>query len=234
VLTHGLGARTVSPEARPAQPIGFPALEVLEQHSVLMPSGLTGSSVYWPEVFSYIHPALATTDVSFNRVDEVWARPRGETMFIVMYEPTPTVRTPAVAESVAAVRDTSGLSANDVARLVGLRRRQLYNLLGGGQTTAERERWIHVVAAFLDDLFAAASQQPKRVRSALLQPDESGVTLFDLVTEGDEARVRARVDELCDELQRGRHGGRVQRPSPRLKRLGRSSSANDFLSEYRE
>lgn len=224
---------TTSPHPLPAAPIGFPALNVLASHSLIMDGGPTGASHYWPELFSVVHPALATTDVSLNHVDEVWLSPAGQTMLIVLSPAE--VQAPAVSEVVAEIRDLSGLAVNDVAAMLGLRRRQFYNLLDNGTTTSERERWIHALRGVLGELNDAANGQTDRVRAALLRPDDGGTSLFDLVVGHDEAAARARAGELCDALREGRMSGKVQRSSPRLKRLGASASAaSDFLSGYRD
>jgi transcriptional regulator with XRE-family HTH domain len=222
---------TSAPSPMPAGPPGFPRLAALERYAMLMDGGPTGASRYWPEWFAFVHPELATTDVSLNLVDEVWLSDRGQTMWILLPQ-TPLL--PSIAETLREIRDTSGLSASDVAAMLGVKRRRLYDLLGGAPSSPERERWIQVLAGLIGDLTEAARADTARVRAALLRPDDSGTTLFDLAVAHDEPAARERAAMLCSELRQGRITGRVQRPSPTLKRRSRSSAASDFLFGYRE
>jgi hypothetical protein len=233
MYTHAprYGVATSVPSLVPAGPPGFPRLAALEQNAMLMDGGPTGASRYWPEWFAFVHPELATTDVSLNLVDEVWLSDRGQTMWILLPE-TPLLS--SIAESVGEIRDTSGLSASDVAAMLGVKRRRLYDLLGGAPSSPDRERWIQALAGLIGELAEAAGADTARVRAALLRPDDSGTTLFDLAVAHDEPAARERAAMLCSELRQGRITGRVQRPSPTLKRRGRSSAASDFLSGYRE
>jgi hypothetical protein len=68
--------------------------------------------------------------------------------------------------------------------MLGIQRRQLYNLVDGGSTTPDRERRIRALAHFVDRLFERFSEV-ELVRSALLAPIGRDLRSFvDLATEG--------------------------------------------------
>lgn len=118
--------------------------------------------------------------------------------------------------------------------MVGVKRRQLYNLLEEGRASGDRERWILALQDILVDLSKAAGQDKRRVRAALLRPDITGTSLFDLTCRQDLDASRARAEQLADELRRGGLPGRVSAPSPSLKRRSNAEAASDFLSGYRD
>ena len=68
-------------------------------------------------------------------------------------------KTPALADSVSEIREMSGLAVNDVAAMLGLRRRQFYNLLDNGTTSSDRNGrgCLHGVLA---DLTAPRTGRP--------------------------------------------------------------------------
>jgi hypothetical protein len=82
------------------------------------------------------------------------------------------------------LRSRSGLRAADVARMVGIQRRQLYNILDGAGTTPDREQRIRSLASVVDDLFEQFGDSPS-VRSALLTPLTADLeSFFDIASEG--------------------------------------------------
>jgi tetrahydromethanopterin S-methyltransferase subunit F len=225
------GIATSVPRPVRTEPLGFLPLSTLQGHPLFMDAGPTGASRYWSEWFAFVHPEMATTDVSLNLVDEVWLSRPGQRMWIMLPD-APQIT--SIAETVREIRDASGLPATDVAAMFGVKRRRLYDLLDGESPSAERERWIHVLAGLIRNLAEAASGETGRVRAALLHPGVDGLSLFDLAIARDEVAARERTTIMCSELRQGQVSGRVQRPSPTLKRLGGSSAASDFLSGYRE
>jgi hypothetical protein len=142
------------------------------------------------------------------------------------------VDTAPVADALQALRGRVGLPAVDLAAMIGVQRRQLYNLLRSGRASAERERWIHVLAAAFERLADAADEDTARIRAATLRPLADGSSLYDRAVARDEDAVHAAVDELVGLLGEGRVSGLARRPSPALKR--RAGSASDFLSGYRD
>lgn len=207
------------------------ALKGLQGCPVAMSNGPTGVSVYWPEAFAVVHPDLATTDAGFNRVDEVWVH--GKVTISIFADPFAT-SAPPLAEAVQTIRDGCGLPAADVAAMVGVRRRQLYNLLNGESASSERERWIGTLAEQISTLRDAAGDDPRRVRAAILLPGAGGRSLYDLACERDEDALRRVSADLARELRAGRISGRVQRPSPTLRGRGSNEAVHDFLTGYRD
>lgn len=216
---------------------GMLPLGASERASVVMADGPTGRSVYWPEWFSVLDPDLATTDVGFNLVDAVWIT-RSDLRVRVLIgasaaDPSAAETSKSLAETLRGLREATGLPAADVAAMVGVKRRQLYNLLQGGRASAERERWIHTLTAVVATLSDAADGASEQVRAALLRPLADGRSLFDLACAQDEHAVKQAADELAAALRTGRVAGRVRRPSPTLRRRGNRGAASDFLSGYR-
>lgn len=207
--------------------------DALAQAALVMLDGPTGRSYYWPEYFSTLHPALATTDVAFNLIDSAWLPSGSHRAWVILdTNAAPMTSNAPVADTLRVLRERVGLPAVDLAAMIGVQRRQFYNLLKSGRAGADRERWIHVLAAAFDCLADAASEDIGRIRAATLRPLADGSSLYDRAVAHDEDAVRAATDELVGLLGEGRVSGLARRPSPALKR--RSSSAGDFLSGYRD
>lgn len=211
---------------------GTLALDDLEPASVTIWDGPTGASRYWPELFTFVHPNLTTTDAGFNRVDAVWAPRRDVRLSIIVGVFGASVS--ALSDAVKTIRESSGLPAADVAAMIGVRRRQLYNLLGGGSASSERERWIGTLAEQISALREAASGEGRRVRAALLLPGEGGRSFYDLACERDEDALRRLSAELAGDLRAGRISGHVQRPSPTLRGRGSSKAVHDSLTGHHD
>jgi hypothetical protein len=89
-----------------------------------------------------------------------------------------------LTDVLARLRSQTALPAAEIARMLGIQRRQLYNLVDGGSTTPDRERRIRALAHFVDRLFERFSEV-ELVRSALLAPIGRDLRSFvDLATEG--------------------------------------------------
>jgi hypothetical protein len=210
---------------------GMLALDVLQCSAVAIENGPTGRSVYWPEWFAVVHPDLATTDLGYNHVDEVWMPvwPVSVKVFVDIDDPPP----PPLAELVASMRTISGLPASDVAAMIGVKRRQLYNLLESGRASAVRERWIGKLHASLTRLDEAAGGGRAQVRASLLAPMADGRTLFEIACLRDAPALERATETLAAALGSGRIPGRIQRPSPTLGRRSSAKIADEFLSGYR-
>jgi hypothetical protein len=92
--------------------------------------------------------------------------------------------TEPLAEVLDRLRTRSGLPAAEIARMVGIQRRHLYNLVDGNNTTPERERRIRSISKLVDDLFERLGE-PSMVRSSLLAPIGRDLRSFvDLAVEG--------------------------------------------------
>jgi hypothetical protein len=228
--SHSAGATAAPIVLAMPTPIGMLALDVLQRSAVAIESGPTGRSAYWPEWFAVIHPDLATTDLVYNHVDEVWMPTWPVSVKVFVDDPQ---RKP-LAELVGSLREISGLPASDVAAMIGVKRRQLYNLLESGRASVERERWIGRLHAALTRLHEAAGGEQTRVRASLLTPMADGRTLFDVACQGDAPALGRAAETLVAELRSGRTPGRVQRPSPTLGRRSSAKAADEFLSGYRD
>lgn len=209
---------------------GMLALDVLQRSAVVIEDGPTGRSVYWPEWFAVVHPDLATTDRGYNHVDEVWM-PAWPVSVKVFVDDPPS---PPLAELVASIRNISGLPASDVAAMIGVKRRQLYNLLENGRASAVRERWIGKLHTALTRLDEAAGGGRAQVRASLLTPMADGRTLFEIACLRDAPALERATETLAAALGSGRIPGRIQRPSPTLGRRSSAKVADEFLSGYRD
>jgi hypothetical protein len=227
-----VGAVSYRDLASPTPPNAMLTLNTLVGAALTMSDGPTGRSYYWPEYFATLHPDFATTDVSFNRVDSAWLSSGDHRAWLFLEaEPTSVDQAP-VADALHALRERVGLPAVDLAAMIGVQRRQLYNLLRSRRASAERERWIHVLAAQFERVAEAADEDTARIRAATLTPLADGSTLYDRAVAHDEVAVRAGVDDLVGLLGEGKVSGLARRPSPALKR--RAGSASEFLSGYRD
>jgi hypothetical protein len=226
--------------AEPTQPPSRAAMlsrDALLGAALMSADGPTGLSYYWLEYFGTLHPDYATTDIALNYIDFAWFS-RGQHRAWVVLEITEAKAGVGASsygtlvDTLQALRARVPLPVADLAAMVGVKRRQLYNLMQTGRASAERERWIHLLAASFERLAAAADEDPARVRAATLRPLADGGSLFDRACAHDEGGVQAAIAELVALLAEGRVSGRVRRPSPTLGRRG--GSASDFLSGYRD
>lgn len=231
-LADTVGSQRLRPS--PPAPAAMLTRDALARTALIMLDGPTGRSYYWPEYFSTLHPDFATTDVAFNLIDSAWL-PAGDHRAWLILEAEPTPINPAtapVADTLRVLRERVGLPAVDLAAMIGVQRRQLYNLLRSGRASADRERWIHVLGAAFERLAEAANEDVARIRAATLRPLSDGNSLYDRAVAYDEDAVHAAIDELVGLLSEGKVSGLARRPSPALKR--RASPAGDFLSGYRD
>jgi hypothetical protein len=228
---YAVHGATAAPQIAAPAWWGTLPFEDFKRSPVAMWSGPTGISHHWSELFALIHPDRATTDAGFNRVDAVWVR---GTMTISIYIGLLAPGARPLADAVQTIRDDSGLPAADVAAMIGVRRRQLYNLLNGGSASSERERWIGTLAEQVSRLREAAGDDARRVRAAILLPAEHDRSFYDLACERDEDTLRRVSAELERGLRAGRIIAHIQRPSPALRGLSDADATSDFLSGYRD
>ncbi len=76
-----------------------------------------------------------------------------------------------VAEELVLIRDLTALSMNDIARLCGIKRRHVYNLLDGELTEPHRATRIRSIARIIKE-WAGKFSDPTMLRSLLLAPLE--------------------------------------------------------------
>jgi len=82
---------------------------------------------------------------------------------------------PDLAQSVRSLRQRSGLTWDELARIFGVTRRTLYNWSTGGQVSAAHAQSLARVIALFHEVDAG---EPKLTRSRLLAPTENGSTLY--------------------------------------------------------
>jgi DNA-binding transcriptional regulator YiaG len=82
---------------------------------------------------------------------------------------------PELAKSVRSLRQRSGLTWDELARIFGVTRRTLYNWSIGGQVSAANAQ---AIAEVIRSVHGIDSGEPKITRSRLLAPRENGATLY--------------------------------------------------------
>lgn len=133
--------------------------------------------------------------------------------------PAVPVEPPPGANELAAVarrvRDLAGLPVNDVAQMVGIGRRQFYNLLERGSSSPETELRLRHLEAQLERLGGVVGEDPAAIRSALLTPvGDPPRSLFEAALAGEDASLEAIFDALLDRIER-RGLRQVRRAVPR-------------------
>jgi uncharacterized protein (TIGR04255 family) len=141
------------------------------------------------------------------------------------------------------LRESIDIPVADLARMVGLRRRQFYNLLAGDSTSADTESRIRQLAVEIERLATVTEEGPQAMRSAVLAPvGPEAVSLFEVAVMGDRVRLRDTVDRLLVQVEtRGVRRTRraIPRPVPpevarRRRRLMRESLADRPPSSERK
>ena len=82
---------------------------------------------------------------------------------------------PELAQSVRSLRQRSGLTWDELARIFNVTRRTLYNWTIGGQVSAAHAQALAQVIALVHEIDLG---DPRQTRSRLLAPTESGLTLY--------------------------------------------------------
>ncbi len=132
-------------------------------------------------------------------------------------------------------RESIDIPVADLARMIGLRRRQFYNLLADNPTSADTEIRIRRLAVEIERLATATEGGPEVMRAAVLTPvGPDAMSLFDVAAEGDQERLKDTVAILLRQIEtRGVRRTRraIPRPVPpevarRRSRLMRESLAD--------
>lgn len=136
--------------------------------------------------------------------------------------------TPELAGVARRVRDLAGLPVNDVARMIGIGRRQFYNLLERGSSSPETELRLRHLEAQLERLASVVGEDSAAIRSALLTPVGAPPrSLFEAALASEDASLSGIFDALMDRIeQRGLR--QVRRAVPRRRSGG---AASDRLRE---
>ena len=110
-------------------------------------------------------------------------------------EATPTL---AFDRVLTTMREQAGLPVGDLARLLGISRRQFYNWLSGeNQPDSETEKGTRDTSDLIEMLFSHLGDA-RLVRSALLARTAVG-SVFDLLAAGDLQRARSAVELLGEQ-----------------------------------
>jgi transcriptional regulator with XRE-family HTH domain len=107
---------------------------------------------------------------------------------------------PELARSVRALRQRSGLTWDELARIFGVTRRTLYNWSIGGQVSAAHAQALAQVVALVHEVDLG---DPRQTRSLLLAPTESGSTLYSQLIQQQRVKpanrnLEYRADQLLD------------------------------------
>jgi hypothetical protein len=132
-------------------------------------------------------------------------------------------RIQSLASAIDQTRRHSGLPVAELARVSGLQRRQLYNILDGGSTSREREQRIRAFADVVERLFAREASVAS-VRSLLLAPIASDLASFVDLVAGGEPIPEAWKRLEASLTQRGRQV-RQYLQTPRVAREHQSDAA---------
>jgi hypothetical protein len=120
-----------------------------------------------------------------------------------------------VPSALKAARRQAGLPVQDLAAMVGIRRRQFYNLVSGEQNTdddrAPRIAHITDVIGHVSHLMGGNSRRTRQFLLARLDGD----SIYDASVADDDDRVRLAVDRATDAFHRGRSLGHQLPPSAR-------------------
>jgi hypothetical protein len=110
---------------------------------------------------------------------------------------------PTLSQLAHRLRDLAGLPVADLAAMIGIGRRQFYNLLDHGSTSAETELRVRHLADQLERIAGVVGDNPVAVRSALLTPVGSPArTLYEVALAGEDSKLGETFDALIDRIER--------------------------------
>lgn len=217
--TAAATGRPVSVPTQPRHPISTGV--VPSGFSVMVPQALLGShSVFGAVLCTGIPRTQGLFTDQYRVVLLTLAKSFGEVA-------APVVQAARTTEPLGALLDrlrtSSGLPAAEIARMVGIQRRQLYNLVDGGKTTPDREQRIRSIARVVE-LLLERLVEPSMVRSSLLAPVGPDLRSFvDLTTEG--VAVAAAERMLVDYLDKTNDAPRRYIQTPRRARAQEKEAA---------
>jgi transcriptional regulator with XRE-family HTH domain len=120
--------------------------------------------------------------------------------------PASVVAPPAVPETARLarrLRDVAGLPVADLAAMVGIGRRQFYNLLERGSASLETELRVQHLAAQLERLVHVVGENPDAVRSALLTPVGTPArSFYEVALAGEDSKLGESFEALLDRIER--------------------------------
>lgn len=147
-----------------------------------------------------------------------------------VFEDVPELALRSTTDCLLAARRLSGLPVADLAPLIGVKRRQYYNLLDGKDVPPpDRERRIRRVADAIERVFGAAGSAAM-TRSALLTHVE-GDTINDAMARAEWKRVDELIDQLLARLD---DGARLRPVLPRSHRAAPSVEMIAYMRDTRD
>lgn len=146
-------------------------------------------------------------------------------------DPAPVLAAEPLSAVLESIRESIDIPVADLARMVGLRRRQFYNLLAGSPTGTETEMRIRRLAAALDRLAVATEGGPRALRAAVLTPIGPDATnLFEVAIGGDEKLLATTVEALLVQIET-RGVRRTRRAIPRPVPAGTTEQRRRLMRE---
>ncbi|HSC20476.1 MAG TPA: hypothetical protein VLC07_01995 [Solirubrobacterales bacterium] len=144
----------------------------------------------------------------------------------------PSTEAPEVAVLARRIRELAGLPVSDLAAMIGVGRRQFYNLLDHGSTSLGTELRVHHLAAQLERLAGIVGEDPAAIRSALLTPvGRPARSLFEVALAWEDSKIEETFGALVDRIER-RGLRQVPRAVPRRRAVAaRDASVREVLGE---
>ncbi len=206
--------------------------ESSERPERLVEVNATGWTSHWNYYLHLVDPNFATTNVGLDGVDEVWLSGPISMMWLTNAVGEPS---DALAWVIADLREKLDLPVADLAAMCGVKRRQLYNLLGGRTPQAARERLVRALHRVVTDIDKAVGGDRGKVRAAALLPTGTkGETLYSVACAQDQAAIKRIGRELAERLDNGSVRGMIPRPSPRLRGLVSGERAAELLHDQHD
>jgi transcriptional regulator with XRE-family HTH domain len=136
-----------------------------------------------------------------------------------------------LAEELTEIRESLDMPVSDLARMIGLGRRQFYNLLSGAQTVPATESRIRRIAEAIRGLHRELDGDPELVRAAVLTPvGDNSLSFFESASLGDEALLRESLDAMRRRVA-GRGIRRTRRAIPRAASSGQRELRHRHIRE---
>lgn len=149
-------------------------------------------------------------------------------------DPPDTPDASSLAQLVRDLRDRIDLPVEDIAAMVGVRRRQFYNLMSGETASSAGEARVRLIHMIVGELEAALDGDRADLRAAILMPvGERYETFHSAAASGDLDLTRAIGRELVDRIEAGQVAGMIERPAPHLQEMVEPGAAERVLDHLR-
>jgi hypothetical protein len=116
---------------------------------------------------------------------------------------SPPAGPPELAQLARRLRELVDLPVSDLAAMIGIGRRQFYNLLKDGSTSAETELRLRHLADRVERLAGVVGEEPAAIRSALLTPvGQPARSMFEVAVGDEHSKLGESFDALMDRIER--------------------------------